>query len=326
LFIALSSYSKRSISGYCYNKFVINITLFKIVFFCKFKEAKSLFMNNILVPTDFSENAQKAFLYALKIANKYGANLYVLHSYQPPVLSFSHAGQPAMLDDVYNEISLSKFDFFKKRTPELHKLAEDHGLDHDKIIFLFEEGPLIDTLKKITDRERIEMIVMGTLGASGLRQQFMGTNTVAVIKNTHVPVLCVPADLEQMDINKIAFTTLFRDKDRESLRKILDMANVFGAHVYCTHIVQDGKSPADILQYSAEWRKSFDKNSMDFVFLEKGGSLEETIRDFVHQNKIDLLTIVKRSRGFFDRLISASLSNTLAFHSKTPILVFHEER
>src|SRR5690606_13375346 len=86
------------------------------------------------------ENASKAFLYALKIANIYEATLYVLHSFQPPVLSFSHAGQPSALDDVYTEISLSKFDFYKKRVPELHQMADEQGLRYDNVIFVFEEG------------------------------------------------------------------------------------------------------------------------------------------------------------------------------------------
>lgn len=282
-------------------------------------------MNNILIPTDFSENANKAFLCALKIANQYDANLYVLHSHQSPVLSFSHAGQPSVLAEVYDEISLSKFDFFKKRTPELHKLAHDHRLNHGKIIFLFEEGTVLDTVKRVIEREQISLVVMGTLGATGFQKQFMGTNTVSVIKNTRIPVLCVPTEASLSDIKKIAFTTLFREKDREALREILDFADHFDAQVYCTHVMQENTSPADILQYSEDWRKSFDRRNMDFIFLEKESSLEETIHGFIQENNIDLLAVVKRNRGFFDRLVSSSLSNNLAFHSQTPILVFHEE-
>ncbi|HMR18587.1 MAG TPA: universal stress protein [Sphingobacterium sp.] len=282
-------------------------------------------MNNILIPTDFSENADKAFLCALKIANQYNANLYVVHSHQSPVLSFSHAGQPQVLEDVYNEISLSKFDFFKKRTPELHKLAEEHHLGHDKIIFLFEEGTVLDAVIRVIKREQIDLVVMGTLGASGFQKQFLGTNTVSVIRNTRIPILCIPAEAELLDIKKIAFTTVFREKDKEALSEIVDFANSFGAQVYCTHVVHEHRSPADILQYSEIWRKAFNKGNLDFIFLEKQGSVENTIHQFIRENNIDLLAVVKRNRNFFDRLVSSSLSNNLAFHSQTPILVFHEE-
>lgn len=281
-------------------------------------------MKNILLPTDFSENAHKAFLYALKIANEYDGTLYVLHSFQPPVLSFSHAGQPGAVDEVYNEISLSKFDFYKKRVPELHKMAEEQGLRYDNVIFIFEEGTVLDSIRQVTLRENIDLIVMGTLGASGLGQKIMGTNTVSVIENTKVPVLCVPQQAALADIKKIAFTTLFRNRDREALQEVVNIARVFDAQLYCTHVVQDGKSPADILQYSEEWRKTFRHANLDFVFLEKTKNVEQTIQEFIQENDINILAVVKRNRGFFERLVSTSLSNNLAFHAQTPILIFHE--
>lgn len=281
-------------------------------------------MKNILVPTDFSENAHKAFLYALKIANQYNSTLYVLHSFQPPVLSFSHAGQPDAVDDVYDQISLSKFDFYKKRVPELHKLAEEQSLRYDNVIFLFEKGTLLHSIRQVSQRENIHLIVMGTLGASGSGQKTIGTNTVSVIESSKVPVLSIPQKAPLADIKKIAFTTLFRHNDRDALREVINIAKIFNAQLYCTHVVQEGKSPADILQYSHEWRKTFQTANLDFVFLEKNKTVENTIQEFIQENNINILAIVKRNRGFFDRLISNSLSNKLAFHSHTPILVFHE--
>lgn len=281
-------------------------------------------MKNILLPTDFSENAHKAFLYGLKIANEYDATLYVLHSFQPPVLSFSHAGQPSALEEVYTEISLTKFDFYKKRVPEFHKMAEEQGLRYDNVIFIFEEGAVLDSIRQVTLRENIDLIVMGTLGASGLGQKIIGTNTVSVIENTKVPVLCIPQQAPITDIKKIAFTTLFRNRDREALQEVVNIAKVFDAQLYCTHVVQDGKSPVDILQYSEEWRKTFRHANLDFVFLEKTKNVEHTIQEFIQENDINILAVVKRNRGFFDRLVSTSLSNNLAFHAQTPILIFHE--
>lgn len=281
-------------------------------------------MKNILLPTDFSENASKAFLYALKIANIYEATLYVLHSFQPPVLSFSHAGQPSALDDVYTEISLSKFDFYKKRVPELHQMADEQGLRYDNVIFVFEEGTVIDSIRQVINRENIDLVVMGTLGASGLGQKIIGTNTVSVIENCKVPVLCIPEKAPIVDIKKIAFTTLFRNRDRAALQEMVGIAQTLAAQLYCVHVFQDGNSPADVLQYSEEWRKTFHTANLEFVYLEKSKTVENTIQEFIVENGINILAVVKRNRGFFERLISTSLSNNLAFHAHTPILIFHE--
>lgn len=282
-------------------------------------------MKNILVPTDFSENANNAFLHALKIANQLDTQLYVLYCYQTPVVSFSHAGQPTLVDEVYKEIELSKFDFYKKQTPKLHQLAEENNLDHSKVIFLFEYGTVVQAVIKTIESEQIKLIVMGTLGASGLQKQIVGTNTVNVIKNTRVPVLVIPTQASFTTIKKVAFTTLFREKDKAALQEILQLASYVDAHVHVLHVFDTQSSTADILQYSEQWRKSFDGNNLNFVFLEKEGSVEDTIDTFMQDNNIDLLAVIKRNRNFFDRIMSSSFSNNLAFHATTPVLIFHEE-
>ncbi|MBL1409140.1 universal stress protein [Sphingobacterium faecale] len=283
-------------------------------------------MRHILFPTDFSEAANNAFLYALNLANQLDTKLFVLYSYITPVLSATHAGQPEMLADVYQQVELSKFDYFKKQAPALRELAQNHKLDPSKLVFIFEEGTVVSSVKKVAKSEDIRLIVMGTYGASGFTEKFIGTNTVAVIQNVQQPVLAIPSQAKYAPIKKVAFTTLFREKDLPALEEVVSMASLVNAEVYCTHVMDDASNPAKPLLYGEDWGKKFQGKKLDFVFLEKKVSVEETINSFLMENKIDLLAIVKRNRNFFDRLVNSSLSNKLAFHSDTPILVFHEEK
>ncbi|ERJ61247.1 universal stress protein [Sphingobacterium paucimobilis] len=283
-------------------------------------------MKHILFPTDFSEAANNAFLYALHLANQLDTKLFVLYSYVTPVLSATHAGQPEMLADVYQQVELSKFDYFKKQVPALRELAEKNGLDYEKLVFLFEEGTVMTSVRKVVNSEDIRLVVMGTYGASGFTEKFIGTNTVAVIQNIQQPVLAIPAQAKYAPIKKVAFTTLFREKDLPALEQVVNMASLVDAEVYCTHVMDDASNPSTALLYGEDWGKRFQGKKLDFVFLEKKESVESTINSFLTENKIDLLAIVKRNRNFFDRLINSSLSNKFAFHSDTPILVFHEEK
>ena len=66
-------------------------------------------MKKILFPTDFSETAQNAFLYALNLAHGLNAEILVLNSYEIPVISATNAGQPELLQEVYNTIELNGF-------------------------------------------------------------------------------------------------------------------------------------------------------------------------------------------------------------------------
>ena len=283
-------------------------------------------MKHILLPTDFSEPANNAFLYALRLANQLDTKLYVLYSYLTPVLSSTHAGQPELLAEVYQQVELSKFDFFKKGVPKLRKLAEDHNLDDNRIIFLFDQGTVVSSVKRVINEEDIKLVVMGTHGASGFSKEFVGTNTVSVIRNIQQPVLAIPQKAKYSSLEKIAFTTLFREKDLAALQEVIDIASHFNAKVYCVHVMNDSTNPSNLLLQGENWGKKFQGKNLDFIFLEKKGSTEETVNSFLAENNIDLLAIVKRNRSFFDRLVTSSLSNKLAFHAETPILVFHEEK
>ncbi|WP_140938209.1 universal stress protein [Sphingobacterium lumbrici] len=282
-------------------------------------------MKNILFSTDFSDGANNAFLYALQLANQLDTKLYVLYSYISPVLSATHAGQPELLGQVYEQIELTKFDYYKKQIPQLHELAQKHNLDHSKMMFLFEEGTVVAAVKKSVQQENIALVVMGTHGTSGFKNEFIGSNTVNVIRNIKAPVLAIPAKAAYSAIQKVAFTTLFREKDQAALKEILDLAKVVDATVYCTNVITENSDPADALFYGESWRKLFPDCKLEFTFLKNEDTVENTINRFIKESNIDLLAIVKRNRSFFDRLFSSSLSNNLTFHAEIPILVFHEE-
>lgn len=282
-------------------------------------------MKSILIPTNFSESANNAYLYALHLANHLDLKVYVVYCYIPPVLSATHGGQPELLQSVYEEIELSKFDSFKNNVSTLRELAEKNNLDSSNVIFLFEEGTLINTIKKTVEKEDIYAVVMGTSGASGFAKAIIGTNTVDVINNIKKPVLAIPSHAKFKPIEKVAFTTLFREKDKTALQEIVNIADKIVAETYCIHVMDNADNPADALLHTDDWGQLYKNSNLEFILLEKNGSVENTINSFIQEQNIDVLAIVKRNRNLFDRLINTSLSNQFVFHSQTPIWVFHEE-
>lgn len=281
-------------------------------------------MKSILVPTDFSDTANNAYLYGLHLANQLHLKVFVLYAYMPPILSSTHGGQPDILPQIYDEIELSKFDRFKKNVQLLKDLAKEHDLRDDNVIFLFEEGSLIQTIKKIIDSEDIYAIVMGTTGATGISKALIGSNTVDVIKNIEKPVLAVPKQAAYKPIKKVAFTTLFRAKDEKPLEIIMHIAKQIKFETYCITVLDNKDYANDVIFQAEEWARKFNDTALEFTFLEKNVTVENTINTFLQENKIDVLAIVKRNRGFFDKLLNTSLSNEFVFHSHIPTWVFHE--
>ncbi|MGN0003801.1 MAG: universal stress protein [Sphingobacterium composti] len=283
-------------------------------------------MKHILLPTDYSHQANNAFFYALQLANKLNVKLYVLFSYIPPVLSAAHAGQPEMLSSVYQEIENSRIEYSNRKNKDLLNEALQKNINTGKVEFLFEHGTVLGSVKKVLSDFDISLIVMGVYGSTGFSNEFMGSNTTDVIRNVTLPVMAIPANAQYKSINKIGFTTLFKDKDFSALQQIVDISNIVDAKVVCVNVNDGSMHTEDILLHAENWIKNFKNQDLNFVFLEKENSVEETVNRFILDNEIDVLAIVRRNRNFFDRLMSSSLSTKLTFHSEIPIFVFHEAK
>ena len=281
-------------------------------------------MKNILLPTDYSTYANNAFLYALNLANKLRSKLYVMSSYVAPVISAVHAGQPEMVHSVYQEIENSRREYASVNNKNLIKLAQENNLPTDNVEFVFKHGAVLSSVHQTLSEHEISLIVMGVYGESGFKGEFLGSNTTAVIRNVKLPVLAIPLDASYSPIQNIAFTTLFKEKDFSALQQIIEISELVNAKVYCIHVGSDQSNTTDVLLQSENWIKTFKEKDIEFVFLEKENTLEETINRFIIDKNIDVIAIVRRNRNLFDRLIRSSLSTKLTFHTEIPIFVFHQ--
>lgn len=278
-------------------------------------------MRKILFPTDFSQTADNAFIYALKLADSIQAHLIVLHTYEMPVISSTSAGQPELIQEVYTSIEMTHFQNYKDKAPELRKIAKDHGLEHVEISYIFEEGTLLYALHRIKEEEKIDLIVMGTNGASGFEKKLLGSNTISVIKSVDIPVVSVPHKAHYRGISNIGFTTLFKEKDKVALQEIIEIATLLHANVKVLHVLT--KENPDIEKTIEDWKTHFKSDRISFYTI-LNEDIEESIFYFMDHHHIDILAIVRRNRNFFDRLFGSSLTKKLTYHSSDPIMVFHE--
>ena len=277
-------------------------------------------MKQILFTTDFSEAAHKAFVYALKFADSFDAELIVLHVYDLPIVETPSLPDSTM--EIFDIVEMNQFESFRDELPGLHKIAEENNLGHVKLRNILQYGDLIYNINKVCEDEVIDMIVMGTRGATGLKETFLGSKTGSVISNSKVPVLAIPAEADYKSIKSIAFTTQYQDKDNDALRSALNIAGKFGARVQCLYIKNDD-DPEDIEERINEWKIYYRDENIDFFNI-TGDHIEQTILDFIENQKVDLLVMRTHKRGFFESLFHRSLTKKLAYHSNVPLLVFHE--
>ena len=277
-------------------------------------------MKKILFPTDFSETAENAFVYALNMAKSLEAELIVLHVYDIAIISYEPYS-PITLD-IYQSIELGNFENFKDYIPKLREIASQHHLEDIPMSHVLEEGDLIPTIHKLVKDENISLIVMGTNGASGIQEMFLGSNTGSVIANVPTPLLCVPHEAKFQKIEKIGFTTRYRDKDRKALRKVINIADKMKATVKCLYVKTLESDVTD--QQISEWREEFKINPLNF-FITSNDDLEDEVFKFVESQNIDVLAMLTYKRGFFESLFKKSFAKKLSYHSEIPLLVLHED-
>lgn len=277
-------------------------------------------MKKILVPLDFSKTSQNAFVYALEMAKTFKAELLLLHTFDLPIVDSQ--AMPINYATLYETIEMANFDHFKEEMPILHSLAEEHKATHITLRHIMMDGELVYNIKKVIQQENIDFVVMGTNGATGWLDSFIGTNTATVISDVSVPVLSVPATAKFQKIETIAFTTRFRQKDIEALIKVLMLAKKMHAKVKCLYV----KTPKSDVNTDTilRWQSHFEDEEHLQFFVIPNEDVNATIEDFLVDQDIDVLAMLTYKRNFFVELFTTTTTQKLAQSLHTPIIALHE--
>ena len=191
-------------------------------------------MVNILVPTDFSQLSKSAVKYAIKIANRLGGNITVLH-----VMTMTRALRISMIE----KIRSLDHDLIESAESELETMIKTMSEQYKvKTAIKFEvvRGSYFpSTLLREARRLHSGLIVMGTRGASGLTKAVMGSNTNSVIEVSHVPVLAVPEKADFKGFRNVVYASDLRNLEEE-LVVLIRYIEKFGSTIHLIHIVPPG--------------------------------------------------------------------------------------
>ncbi|MTH18249.1 universal stress protein [Flavobacterium sp. LC2016-01] len=277
-------------------------------------------MKKILFPTDFSEAATNAFVHALEFAKIVNAELVLLHTFEIPV--YDSQFFPENYASIYSSIELAKFEMFKDEIPKLRAIAAERKLEDIVIKHRLMDGDLIFNLKNAVEEDHIDFVIMGTTGVSDWTKFFTGSNTNSVISEVKVPVLCVPVDAKFKKIKVIGFTTRYREKDKDVLKRILKIAKKTDAKVRSLYVKT---SNSDVSEMTIkEWEQEFAHDNVEFLVL-PSDEVKETILDFILYKDIDILTTITHKRSFFESIFESSFSKKITKEVSVPVLVMHEK-
>lgn len=272
-------------------------------------------MKTILVPTDFSKCAANAFRYALEVAARTGAEILALH------VVFPNEG---VENNVYSAFWIDEY--YKQREHDLRNWAKRQARRDDlknipvrsMCTIGFPAASVGDTVEK----EGVDLVVMGTTGATGLRGVFLGSVASGVIARTKVPVLVVPQKAAYKEKSTAVFATDFRMKVSESTLNVLrSLPQLEKGILHVVHVLD--KPGAVDRAHEAGISQKLGKMRHDFHYLHDR-DVPQAVMNFAESTDADMLVAVAHEHSLMHRLFYDSMTRKLAQRVNMPMLALHD--
>ncbi|MCB9261036.1 MAG: universal stress protein [Flavobacteriales bacterium] len=265
-------------------------------------------MKTIVCPTDFSEIANNALEYACYLAKSLNAEIIVAHAQHVPIID------PAA---PVNAMSAMLEEALEQANEKLTNLAGRYTLMTGVAIKTQASvGLLVDVIHQMHQEKSVDMIVMGTKGATNAVSKWIGTTAASIIQRCQLPVLIIPENSDFELWNKVAFATDFSQEDEATLGLFEDFMGHFKTEVHMVHVSKSKVNSEEMLRVIKHYEgKAIVENVV-------GADVVEELNRYVGNNDIGVLGMKRHHRGFFDSLFHKSITKEMAMTTKTPILIF----
>lgn len=282
-------------------------------------------MIKILIPVDFSECSIKAVNFAAQLSHFVPTQLDLLNVQEGTgSLYTDYVG----LNKEYNQYLIA--DARKK----LEKLQAKLGLaDHVVTTTHLVTGEVQETIIAEAAKLGSNLIIMGTSGASGIKELLIGSQTASVIGHSKVPVLAIPEHYEWKKPEKILLATNNFEKEASVLDTIFQLAMQLHAKVETAVFSdEDYDDAATLLQasygissYEKFLKEEYKQSALATAHL-TGKSLEEALNDYISRNNIDILVMITYQRNLLKRIFNPSQTRRMSYHTQIPLLAIPSRR
>jgi len=279
-------------------------------------------MKRILIPTDFSKNSRNALNYGLELFKKTKCIFHIIHI--NPIPPYSGAGTSVKGSSVMLKESVltqSKKDVKKL----LNHIEEHHKNELHSFVPITKYDFFTDGIKREIEDKKIDLIIMGTKGASGLKKVAMGSNTGDVITKVKCPLLAVPENSKYRTPKEIAFPTDFHiPYDVRVLDTLTEMAAMNDSVLRVVHISKKGEILTEEQLSNKDFLHDYLRGIDHSFHTLTGSKLETSVQCFVESRDIDLVAMVAKNLNFFQRILFTPTVEEISYHTDIPFLVLHE--
>ncbi|RYF73752.1 MAG: universal stress protein [Cytophagaceae bacterium] len=270
-------------------------------------------MKNILLATDFSENATQAAHFAAQLANDQKATLILVHAYQ------AWPENPAKTGDFPLSVNATREASESDLQKLAHELTKKYGT-YIPIRFVAREGSAKEVIQHVTVSEEADLLVMSTVGTAPQSAQILGSLATDMITQTDVPLLLIPPGRTYEGIKNVVLgIDLSSLPNAVALDTVLDFTKLFGCalHVLC---ISDKLDDSKTQDHAEHIRHLLDQQHYTLTIEAKEGDIYDTLLAFGHTSKADLIMMLPQTRNWLESLFAEGETKRLARLTDIPVL------
>ncbi len=281
-------------------------------------------MKRILVPTDFSPTAERAFRFAVDIASRATGTVILYHIFNPLENTFTGTVKTREIYNTQSETNLLK------RLQRLKKkvLTNLPGVPVSTVVGY---SPIVDNILGFAEHNKADLIVMGTQGISGLKKTIIGSTAVRIIERSDIPVLLIPENFKRKEPAHIVFAADTKFNGFKALELTLALAKLYNATVTVVHLTDPFLTWEDRLKQVSEsdayiktLQNTFHSPNLHFQIL-KAPSIHQALENLDTQIPHDMMVMIRGKKSTLERVFMDSFTKNMAYATTHPLLVVPEE-
>ncbi len=269
----------------------------------------------VLIPTDFSVQAEYAYLLVKRLAEKAEMDVHFLHVLNvPDTVTMDAQGTISTCGEIDVNFVKTQKDIAERKLENLRNL---HGAQLSvHLIF----GKTTTGITQFAEKNAYDLIVMGTHGAVGLKERISGSETQMVARASKVPVLSLMCDRSELEVHKVLLVHDFAQAECEDLRVLHRLIQAFGIEVHFLQIVRTDK-PATVQQVEADMQRFAELNKIGKYIAHtiQDTDVEHGVVHFTQMHDMDMICIGTHGRGGW---LHHSATEKLINHMHKPLISF----
>ncbi len=276
-------------------------------------------MNKILIPIDFSEFSEYALEVAANLAKKFDAHLIVLHmlGLSEAILTKDEA-QEFMEAQYYMKLAKKRFNTFLDK-PFLKGVKTYETVQNYKDF---------NEINNIVKEQDIDLVVMGSHGASGLSGLFVGSNTEKVVRTCEVPVLVIKKRRENFEIKEAVFASDFEVENVTAYNKATKFFRMLRANVHLVYVNRPNQyfkntdeinEQLDLFMSVAHHSDVPDNQKVTIL---NDYSIEEGIYNYAKTVEANIIALPTHGRKGLAHFFKGSIGEDIANHADLPVITF----